>query len=614
MKPSAHVNRMSFNAKNSKILQKYANELKKNRNKIKQKSKHKTKSGWNSWKSLSHSQSSSLVATGSLRKTQLQRTHSSNNSTPTLMRSMTWSTNCTMPDKHNKVTAFTAFTARTNRSASMRSISSWGSKEQFYQSQMATIKHKQLQKTDANQASQQIPHLKRDESMLSKYTNWKKTLRKCQSSAGQPNPKRKRMKFGNVKKTITKSKSTPFLKFPVLSASETTLLECKSSKWSTTHGVVRKATNPVSAEEYYRYFDAFRAVAKKPKFARHYCISNKEIYQICRQLEIDTNQNEVNRMTDLMDQDGSGSLTFAELVHTLEELRANDTEPFLGGQVTIEMLLLAYSRRKTMKNILSKMDHNKGIDNILQSQHAELYLRHKNNFLSHTRKRNRCSHCFKKFEYSKELEDHLLSEHEYDSKFWTCYQCGEKWIPLKLKMDHIAQHRQIQGAKDGFKCQICKAVFGSRGCLAFHHSEHHKPLTLETFRCTKCDASFCTLDRLTQHQKELHTKETKKKQTLRKNNISEIGQITRDDNGFEIMTADEHRKMQFDFFSGQIHRGGLKNRVEHLRTIQKFRNKFEGDDRRVSILKTLFDKQDETAEDRAKRRRTPDFMRIYTHL
>lgn len=485
--------------------------------------------------------------------------------------------------------------------------------------------------------------------------NWKHSLRSGTASKSADNLKRKKMKkmrfgpsFGsNEVNRSTKTRSDPHGKRKSvlrhsLSADEVKLAGFRQQHWSTTRGFIQKASNPVSADQYFRYFAAFQCAAKRSKSKRlpsassdiygeaEGSISALDIYGMAKQQGIGTNIGEVNRIADMIDSDGSRMITFAEMVHSLQEMREQDEEPFVGGMVSLEMLLLTHSRRALMVDIASKLSSTKEIDKMLSAFVGDLYWKNRANFSSSTRKNNVCSYCRHKFKYSNELREHLLNEHQYDGAFFTCYQCGEEWIPKNKRLSHIAKHRQIDGAKDGFKCSICRTVFGSRGSLAFHNAENHKPLKLDILQCVQCHDHFSTKEQLQKHREKLHfdatstqnvkdmkSGSTTKKRT-RRTSIVGIGRRAVkdlvDDGNFAIMTPAEYSNIQQNYLSHcyRNKRGEVKNRVLHIQTIQKLRNQYDDRDRRVSILGDLFNRQDQMQSIKEQGRHSTDMTNMFS--
>lgn len=151
----------------------------------------------------------------------------------------------------------------------------------------------------------------------------------------------------------------------------------------------------------------------------------------------------------------------------------------------------------------------------------------------------------------------MLIAHQYNNNFFTCFQCGREWIPILKQMSHMSQHMQV------------------------HKERFHR----------KYDWN------------------AKKNIKLPKENEVEMDECEMQTNFDEFTLAEFHQK-QNDFIQ-YGRRGSLHSRVAHIRTIQNMRNKHNEENVTVSILKSVFDKEDEILQEQHRERRKTSVASIF---
>lgn len=239
-------------------------------------------------------------------------------------------------------------------------VTSLGSKEHFYYIRKREISSALKQTNINHEIDLKMKNQNKNIVQNASVNNWSKTLHKS-STMGDFHLQKKKMKFGHLSSDlhcIKVSESQSNLKS--INKAERHRWKCMISKWSDKHGFVRKSNDFVTAEDFQHYFRAFKAIASKAHFLGDdddkLYFTKGDIHHIATQLGIAVNSFEVCELANIMDSDGSQKITFVEFFQALRALKKNHNEPYIGGQITFENMLLAYARKKELDSMLLKIE------------------------------------------------------------------------------------------------------------------------------------------------------------------------------------------------------------------------------------------------------------------
>ncbi|XP_068082759.1 transcription factor hamlet [Anabrus simplex] len=109
----------------------------------------------------------------------------------------------------------------------------------------------------------------------------------------------------------------------------------------------------------------------------------------------------------------------------------------------------------------------------------------------------RCPVCSKDFPDIDQLDDHLISSHQFKSEF-KCDLCPRSFSCRSSLLSHLAlRHGEVRNQEKRYSCENCNKVFTDPSNLQRHIRAHHHGA--RSHACPECGKTFATSSGLKQH-------------------------------------------------------------------------------------------------------------------